>query len=632
MLKETINDHWRQHWQNTESKRWSTESKQAYQNMKNSLKYHLYEKRDGGIINQVISDEGVITNIPKEVNEQLAKTIEEIQISDKWPYLAEKPFPKLPNLSQDQLKNLMERLPSGKAITLDGITDSIFKRENANRTANIFRDLWSTDLLKIKGIKASFTSRLVPLNKVFPSIPTRRQMRPIMVCSSLQKLLELRFLPALTEYLKNKLHRSQVGFVPGMGIQVNLLRAICVTKISTDENKKCRYGLFIDFANAYNTVPHTLLFQKLRQKKCMSEDEIDYLEALYAQYRIQIGDRKIKYNRGVAQGSILSPALFDIYIEDLAEEISLKTGLSFEDILFYADDILILCQSPAQIKKCIEIIERWSELNGMELNKKKSGILPLSSRMRKDIPFMKLEKVFDAAKQKVIRQEWTPALKEINGIPVVNKYKYLGTYLDSKLTMKTQIESIKKKSNFLYVKLYPYLKNATADGRRDIWKTMVVPLFNAVFMLAMFDKSETEVRRINIELLGTFKRFLMIPKTTNSEIVWEMIGDDFDEITKRLKHNAAEKWFARREYREPALLEKKKSINFLKGIPNTWCDILKQQCRLCHKCKNSTKNSLHMKEAHQTEITSCKEIWENIKEYHKVELEKHEKKKNNTKD
>ena len=106
----------------------------------------------------------------------------------------------------------------------------------------------------------------------------------------------------------------------------------------------------------------------------------------------------------------------------------------------------------------------------------------------------------------------------------------------------------------------------------------------------------------------------MIPKTTNSDIVWEMIGDDFDEITKRPKHNAAEKWFARREYREPALLEKKKSINFLKGIPNTWCDILKQQRRLCHKCN-------------QTEIASCKEIWENIKEYHKVELEKDEKKK-----
>ena len=50
----------------------------------------------------------------------------------------------------------------------------------------------------------------------------------------------------------------------------------------------------------------------------------------------------------------------------------------------------------------------------------------------------------------------------------------------------------------------------------------------------------------------------MIPKTTNSEIAWKMIGDDFDETTKRLKNNAVEKWFARRDYREPILLEKKK--------------------------------------------------------------------------
>lgn len=626
-VKETINEHWRQHWKTTENKRWSIESKLAYQDLKSNLKYHLYEKRDGGIINQVITDEGTLVNNPKEVNEQLAKTIEEIQVSDKWDYLMDKTFPRLPNLSTDQMKSLLERLSSGKAITLDGVTDSIFKQENKDKAASIFRDLWSTDLMNIKGIKASFTSRLVPLNKVFPNVATRKQMRPILVCSPLQKLLEARFLPKLTEYLQNKLARSQVGFVPGMGIQVNLLRAICVSKMSTEENNRSRYGLFIDFANAYNTVPHTFLFQKLRQKKCMDEEEIEYLEALYSQYRIQIGDKKIRYNRGVAQGSILSPALFDIYIEDLAEEISLKTELSFEDILFYADDILILCQSPTQIKKCIEIIEKWSELNGMELNKKKSAILPLSSRMAKDIPFMKLEKCIDSVTQKVTHQEWTPALNEINGIPVVNKYKYLGTYLDSKLTMRTQVESIKKKSNFLFVKLYPYLKNATADGRRDIWKTMVVPLFNAVFMLAMFDKSESEVKKINTELLGTFKRYLMIPKTTNSDIVWEMIGDDFDEITKRLKNNAAEKWFARREYREPILTEKKKSVNYLKGIPNTWCEILKQQCRVCHKCKNSTKNIVHMREAHQTEIISFKEIWENIKEYHKNELEKHEKKK-----
>ena len=128
-------------------------------------------------------------------------------------------------------------------------------------------------------------------------------------------------------------------------------------KISTEEKKKqCKYGLFVDFANAYNTVPHSLLFRKLRQKKCLDEEEIDYIEALYSRYRIRIGNKVIKYNKRVAQGSILSPALFDIFIEDLAQELAEVIGISYEDILFYADDILVLCQTQAQLKQCIDII------------------------------------------------------------------------------------------------------------------------------------------------------------------------------------------------------------------------------------------------------------------------------------
>ena len=88
-----------------------------------------------------------------------------------------------------------------------------------------------------------------------------------------RKISNIPELSIITEYLRNKFHRSQVGFVLRMRIQVNLLRAICVAKILTEKNKRCRYKLFIDFANAYNTVPHTLLFQKLRQKKFMSEDK-----------------------------------------------------------------------------------------------------------------------------------------------------------------------------------------------------------------------------------------------------------------------------------------------------------------------------------------------------------------------
>lgn len=298
------------------------------------------------------------------------------------------------------------------------------------------------------------------------------------------------------------------------------------------KKEECKYGLFIDFANAYNTVPHTLLFQKLREKKCLDSDEIDFLETLYSRYRIRIGDRNIKYNRGVAQGSILSPALFNIFIEDLAEELAKITGLSLEEILFYADDILVLCQTIPQLKECIEVIERWCAKNGMELNKKKSAILPFGQRRARDISLLRLEKTYNPQTKKV-EKTWIPALNEISGIPIVAVYKYLGTYLDPKLTMKSQLHNIQKKANFLFIKLYPYLANATADGRRDIWKTMITPLFDPVLMLSRFEKSSTEVESMNTVILGTFKRYLMIPKTTNSELVWDMMGGELGRVSNK---------------------------------------------------------------------------------------------------
>jgi len=120
----------------------------------------------------------------------------------------------------------------------------------------------------------------------------------------------------------------------------------------------------------------------------------------------------------------------------------------------------------------------------MELNKNKSGVLVFALRKakQKKIPLLKLETEKDVYGN-VLDSIWVPTIKDICGVPIVTKYKYLGTYLDSKLTMNFQIECIERKSNFLFARLYPYLSYATADARKDMWRTMVLPLFNALLVL-----------------------------------------------------------------------------------------------------------------------------------------------------
>jgi hypothetical protein len=150
--------------------------------------------------------------------------------------------------------------------------------------------------------------------------------------------------------------------------------------------KKTAYAGFVDLRKAYDMVDRDALLVKLRAMG--AGDDFVQLAALSFEgttARVWMnGDASAPFDmeRGVAQGDPLSPILFALFIDDLLRELDessaaagLETGRAHRPgartkivCLAYADDLVLLAETPASLQAALDIVARWARDWGMRVN------------------------------------------------------------------------------------------------------------------------------------------------------------------------------------------------------------------------------------------------------------------------
>ena len=115
--------------------------------------------------------------------------------------------------------------------------------------------------------------------------------------------------------------------------------------------------LILDLQKAFDSVPKNKLFDCLHER-CVNDKEkqlYNLIKSLSLKQKINIQDEIFEIERGVSQGSVLFPLLFNIYQEAALKSSKLLNKLmSSRDIVAYADDLLISSDNGHVIKAIIK--------------------------------------------------------------------------------------------------------------------------------------------------------------------------------------------------------------------------------------------------------------------------------------
>jgi hypothetical protein len=343
----------------------------------------------------------------------------------------------------------IKNLKNKKAPGYDGISNKIIKQFSKSTIIYIVKLF--NNCYKIGYFPNAWKiGKVIPIPKANKNLNCPKSYRPITLLSNVGKLFESQILLKILQFVEDEriLINQQFGFRKCHSTTHQILRI--TERVSRNFNQDNSTGMvFLDIEKAFDTVWHDGLIHKLvvnHFPEHLIKIISSFLKNREAYVNVQNeASLKFKIPAGLPQGAVLSPHLFNFFINDIPIPKNCNIAIYADDTSLYSKigahglDILI-----NNLENGLNEITNFFSSWKIKINPNKTEAIIFShSRI--------------INKEKINKKIWFKG----EYLEWKNETVYLGVKLDKKLFFKANIEhNILKAKKALNI-LYPLLKKLT---------------------------------------------------------------------------------------------------------------------------------------------------------------------------
>lgn len=284
-------------------------------------------------------------------------------------------------VTADDVKKQLQSLNPNKSPGPDGLHPMVLKELSdvlAEPVAELFNKTMQEGELPPQWKEAHVTPIFKKGTKSKPG-----NYRPVSLTCILCKVMETLVRDKLLAHMNSNklLSKCQHGFVAGRSCSTNLLAVLDDWTKLLDEG--CSVDtVYLDFAKAFDSVPHERLLDKLQAYGVRGEVH-RWIRAFLTgrSQRVCVNGVQSEWAQvrsGVPQGSVLGPVLFVAFINDLPDVVSSICKMYADDTKVYRQ--VVTDEDREKLQKDLDELVKWADKWQLRFNAEKCKVLHLGSK------------------------------------------------------------------------------------------------------------------------------------------------------------------------------------------------------------------------------------------------------------